>query len=516
MNSHHIGPNRREFLGLTGAGCAALVLASCSAGGPTRVGVGGPEVQDAERRRQRPGSTIREVELTAAPATIDLGGRSVETWAYGGSVPGPEIRLRAGDMLRARVTNRLPEPTTIHWHGLALRNDMDGVPGLTQTPIAVGADFTYEFIVPEPGTFWFHPHFGLQLDRGLYAPLIVEDPAEPGRYDREIVVVLDDWLSGAGPTPEETLKGLRENGMQMGAGGMGGMQTGSGGGTGGMSMAQSPALGGDAGDVVYPLFVLNGKQGTSPVTFDAKAGERIRLRILNVGGDTAFRVALGGHRLTVTHTDGFPVEPVTVDTLLIGMSERYDVTVTAVGGVFPLVAVAEGKGGQALAVLRSASGQAPPPDVHPVELDGRLLQLGELRAAPRVALAPKKPDRTHLVELGGPGKTGYRWTINGKSVDKEADVLKDAKVLEVGEGQRVRLVFDNQTTMFHPMHLHGHTFQVVGPEGAAGPRKDSMILRPNERIAVDFDADNPGQWLIHCHNLYHQSAGMHSVLSYVR
>jgi len=516
MNSHHIGPSRREFLGLAGAGCAALVLASCSAGGPTRVGVGGPEVQGAERRRQRPGSTIRDIALTAAPATIDLGGRSVETWAYGGSVPGPEIRLRAGDVLRARVTNRLPEPTTIHWHGLALRNDMDGVPGLTQAPIAVGADFTYEFIVPEPGTFWFHPHFGLQLDRGLYGPLIVEDPAEPGRYDREIVVVLDDWLSGVGPTPEETLKGLRENGMQMGAGGMGGMPMGSGGGTGAMSMAQSPALGGDAGDVVYPLFVLNGRQGTDPVTLDAKAGERIRLRILNVGGDTAFRVAIGGHRLTVTHTDGFPVEPVTVDTLLIGMSERYDVTVTATGGVFPLVAVAEGKGGQAMAVLRSASGQAPPPDVHPAELDGRLLQLGELRAAQPVALAPKKPDRTHQVELGGPGKTGYRWTINGKSVEREADVLKDAKVLEVGEGQRVRLVFDNQTTMFHPMHLHGHTFQVVGPDGAAGPRKDSMILRPNERIAVDFDADNPGQWLIHCHNLYHQSAGMQTVLSYVR
>jgi len=504
MNSRLIGPSRREFLGLAGGGCAALVLAACTAGGPSRIAVGGPEVQDAERRRQRPGGTTRDIALTAAPAMIDLGGRIVETWAYGGSVPGRELRVRSGDVLRAKITNQLPEPTTIHWHGLALRNDMDGVPGLTQAPIAAGADFTYQFVVPEPGTFWFHPHFGLQLDRGLYTPLVIEDPAEPGRYDREIVVVLDDWLSGMGPTPEETLKGLREDGMQMGGGG-------------GMAMAQSQALGGDAGDVIYPTFLVNGREGANPVTLEAKAGERIRLRILNAGGDTAFRVALGGHRLTVTHTDGFPVEPVTVDALLIGMSERYDVTVTvAGGGAFPLVAVAEGKGGQALAVLRTASGGAPPADVHPAELDGRLLQLGELRAAKAVALAPKKPDRIHQVALGGPGKTGYRWTINGKEVDKEADVLKKARVLEVGQGQRVRLVFENQTTMFHPMHLHGHTFQVVGPDGAAGPRKDSMIVRPKERIAVDFDADNPGQWLIHCHNVYHQSAGMHSVLSYVR
>jgi len=291
--------------------------------------------------------TTRDIALTAAPARIDIGGQTVDTWAYGGAVPGREVRVRAGDVLRARITNQLPEPTTIHWHGLALRNDMDGVPGLTQAPIPAGADFTYEFVVPEPGTFWFHPHVGLQLDRGLYTPLVIEDPAEPGRYDREIVVVLDDWLSGVGPTPEDTLEGLRENGMQMGGAG-GGMQMGGGG------MAMSPALGGDAGDVTYPSFLVNGRQGANPVTLDAKAGERIRLRILNAGGDTAFRVALGGHQLTVTHTDGFPVEPVTVDALLIGMSERYDVMVTVAGdGAFPLVAVAEGKGGQALAVLRS-------------------------------------------------------------------------------------------------------------------------------------------------------------------
>lgn len=501
--------DRREFLGLTGGACAALVLASCSTGGTTRVAVSGAEVQAAEGRRRRSNAIVRDVALTAGPATIDLGGMTADTWAYDGAVPGREVRVRAGDVLRAVVTNRLSDPTTVHWHGLALRNDMDGVPGLTQKAIPAGGSFTYEFAVPDPGTFWFHPHFGLQLDTGLYTPLIVEDPAEPGRYDREMVLVLDDWMSGLGTTPEETLGALRDGGMPMGGGGMGM-------GGSGMQMATSPLLGGDAGDVNYPVFLLNGRRAENAPVLDARRGERIRFRILNAASDTAFRVALGGHRLTVTHTDGFPIEPVTVDAVLVGMSERYDVTVTVAGdGAFPLVALAEGKGAQAMAVLRSGSGAAPPVNAHPSELDGRLLQLSELRADKAVSLAPKEPDRVHQVALGA-AKQGYRWLINGRAVEKEADVLKTAKVLEVREGQRVRLEFDNQTTMFHPMHLHGHTFQVVSPDGVVGPRKDSMIVRPNERISVDFDADNPGQWLIHCHNLYHQSAGMHSVLSYVR
>jgi len=459
---------------------------------------------------------VREVTLTAGPAVIDLAGTSVNTWAYNGSVPGAEVRAKAGEVLRAKVTNNLPEPTTVHWHGLALRNDMDGVPGLTQAPIAPGATFTYEFTLPEPGTFWFHPHAGVPLDRGLYTPLIIEDPAEPGRYDRELTVVLDDWLSGT-TTPEQTLQALRDNGMQMGGTDQQDMEKGMGGSGAGMQMATSPILGGDAGDVMYPMFLANGRPPADPAVLDVRQGERIRLRILNAGSDTAFRVALGGHRLTVTHTDGFPVEPITVDALLVGMSERYDVTFTVSGSdVYPLVALAEGKTGQAMAVLRVGTGTAPTGDVRPSELDGQLLQLSDLRAAADVTLARKAPDRTHAVDLGGPGRKGYHWTINGREVDNEAEVLDKAKVLKVRQGERVRLAFTNQTTMFHPMHLHGHTFQVVAPGGAAGPRKDSLIVRPRETILVDFDADNPGQWLIHCHNLYHQAAGMHSVLSYTR
>ncbi len=208
----------------------------------------------------------------------------------------------------------------------------------------------------------------------------------------------------------------------------------------------------------------------------------------------------------MTHSDGLPVVPVTVDALVVGMGERYDAVVTLDDGVFPLVAVAEGKRDQALGVVRTAAGAPPAAAARPGELDGRLLTLGELRADPRVALPPRRPDRTHRVVLSG-GMMDARWTINGRTFD-------DAIPLDVREGERVRLVLANQSMMFHPVHLHGHSFQVQG-RGGAGPRKDTVIVRPMEQFAVDLEASNPGQWMLHCHNLYHQQAGMMTTLSYV-
>lgn len=492
--------SRRRFLVLSGGTLAGVALAGCGQGSGA-IGPNSAAVAAGERKRRRPGVPVREFTLTAAPFTLDLAGERAQTWAYNGSVPGPELRVKAGEVIRARLVNNLPEPqsTVIHWHGLALRNDMDGVPGITQAPAPPGNSFLYEFTAPDPGTFWFHPHSGLQADRGLYAPLIVEDPAEPGRYDRELTIVVDDWVAGVGLAPEEILKNLQSGGMQMGPGGQ---------------MARSDALGGDAGDVNYPLFLMNGRPPKDPPTFAAKPGERIRLRIVNAGAETAFRVAVGGHRLTVTHTDGFPVEPVTVDNVLIGMSERYDVTFTVSGsGAFPLVAAAEGKGGRAFGIIRSGAGDAPAPDAQVAELGGKVAELTELRAAAGVTLAPRRPDRTEVLNLGA-AKTGYQWTINGNAVTDDAKIREQSKPIQVRQGERLRLIFDNGSTMYHPMHLHGHTFQVVGPGGAAGPRKDSMIVRPQERIAVDVEADNPGQWMLHCHNLYHQEAGMMTLLSY--
>jgi FtsP/CotA-like multicopper oxidase with cupredoxin domain len=490
--------SRRQFLAVAATTATGGLAGGCSLI-PTRsqpVQASSPAVAAAEARRRRPGAPVHQVTLTAAQVGLDLAGRQVTAWAYNHTVPGPLLRVRAGEVLRVQLDNQLPEATTIHWHGIRLRNDMDGVPDMTQPPIGPGGRFTYEFTVPDPGTYFFHPHVRLQLDRGLYAPLLVDDPAEPGGYDQEAVVVLDDWTLGVGPTPEQLQARLMRQGGMMSDGMGGGM----------MAQGGSAELGGVGGMIDYPLYLLNGHPPTDPPTMRARPGQRLRLRVINAAADTAFRLALGGHRLTVTHTDGFPVAPVTADALLVGMGERCDALVTLGDGAFPLVALAEGKQGQAVGIVRTAPGTPPTTDARPGELAGRLAAMATLRPDPQRILPAGRPDRSHQLLLSG-GMMGPQWTINGRTFDQ-------AEPLPVRTDERVRLVFGNQSMMFHPMHLHGHTFQVQ-QGGRPGPRKDTVIVRPMQQLAVDLEADNPGQWMVHCHNLYHQEAGMMTTLSYV-
>ncbi len=367
--------DRRTLLLGSAAGALSLAgLSACGTSGAT-VGATSPSVQRAEAARRAAGQRTVTARLAPRLASVDLGGPVVSTWAYGESVPGPLLRATAGDLLSVSVDNALPASTSVHWHGVALRNDMDGVPGMTQEPIDAGAAFTYEFTVPHPGTYFYHPHSGVQLDRGLYGVLVVDDPSEAGRYDVEWVVVLDDWVDGTGRTPDDVLATLLAATSQDGDGsmGMGGMDHGSMG-MGGMSSS----LLGDAGDVEYPHYVVNGRVPAAPETLRAEVGQRVRIRLVNAASDTAFRVALGGHALTVTHSDGFPVTPVETDALLLGMGERYDVVVTLADGMFPLVASAEGKQGQGLAVVRTGSGTAPSATVRPQELDRRILTGADL------------------------------------------------------------------------------------------------------------------------------------------
>ncbi|MFD0277609.1 multicopper oxidase family protein [Kitasatospora sp. NPDC127111] len=516
-------PTRRALLGAAVATVGSGLLAACSdrTSGADRTGPRGeqasppagdhPASQTAEvaaaEARRHPGPE-RRVRLLAAETRLDLGGRSVTSWAYGDRLPGPEIRVTAGDTLALTLANHLPRATTMHWHGLELRNDMDGVPGLTQDPVEPGASFEYRFAITNPGTYWFHPHTGVQLDRGLYGALIVDDPHEPLRYDKEWVVVLDDWLDGVdGSTPDDVLAELtRSSGGAHGEHGEHGTSGAPGAAPPGPSRVgtgmTSELLGGEAGHVVYPYYLINGRTADSPETFTARPGDRIRIRIVNAGADTAFRVALGGHELTVTHTDGFPVEHTTTQALLIGMGERYDVLVTAGDGVFPLTALAEGKDATALAVLRTGNGAAPPPAVRVGELSGKLVTSAQLSAGAAVRLPAKDPDRTLPLRLTG-RVADFNWAFDGRPYDPSQRHL-------VRQGERVRLVLTNSSAMWHPVHLHGHTFELPG----GGPRKDTAIVLPRSSLAVDFDAGNPGQWMLHCHNLFHAESGMMAVLGY--
>ncbi|MFF3448053.1 multicopper oxidase family protein [Streptomyces sp. NPDC002667] len=517
--------NRRTVLAGLGAAGTAGLLAACGKDTPTPPALlspNGSQVNRVERKRSSTGR-VRSLNVTAAPATLDLGGGvRAKSWAFNGQIPGKEVRISAGDTLAAELSNQLPGSTTtsVHWHGISLRSDMDGVPPVTQSPVRAGSSFTYRFVADKPGTYFFHPHVGIQVDRAMYTPLIIEDPKEPLSYDDEWVVVLDDWLDGVTGTPDDVLAELTHHmsGMDMKSTGPASSRrpsapaspSASSGDRASsrfrLSGAASPLLGREAGDVNYPYHLVNGRVATDPDVYSGKPGKRVRLRIINAGADTAYRVALGGHKLTITHTDGFPVEHEEVDAVLVAMGERYDVLVTLDDGVFPLVALAEGKDVSGMALVRTGSGALPDPAVRPGELDGRTVSADQLRASDGVRLEAKDPDQVIRVKLTG-SMGQYDWAINGRRFDM-ADPTSNP--LLVQEGQRVQFDFLNATNMWHPMHLHGHTYQL----GDSGPRKDTTIVLPRSKVSVVFDADNPGQWMLHCHNAYHSEAGMMALVAY--
>ncbi|MFH8976223.1 multicopper oxidase family protein [Streptomyces sp. NPDC017890] len=546
-HTSQISPTRRAVLGAGIAAAGSGLLAACSSarsrdrgnpGAPAPDTPAGstPNGRGVDETHPAPAEPDRKHILRAALTPVELGaGRTFRSWTYEGLLPGREVRVTAGDTLALTLANQLPEATTVHWHGIALRNDMDGVPGVTQSPVEPGETFDYRFTAPHPGTYWFHPHMGVQNDRGMYAPLIVDDPREPLRYDHEWIVMLDDWIDGVdGSTPDDVLSQLRKGKPPVGHGsrpegpmGAGGgaladaasERRGDGKGPGRepspyrrkgprrlMSGATSMLLGGHAGDVAYPYYLINGRTADDPTQFRAKPGDRIRLRIINAGGESAFRVALGGHRMTVTHSDGFPVQPYRTDALVIGMAERYDVLITAQSGVFPLVALAEGKRGRAMAVLRTGAGAIPKPSAYPVELDREVLASARrLRPDESVAMPRRGYDRLLRLKLTG-GMEEYDWGIDHKPYDP--DTLQG-----IGRGERVRLVITNATHMWHPVHLHGHTFSLAGLD-SNGARKDTSIVLPHDELVADFDAENPGLWMLHCHNIYHSESGMMTTLAY--
>ena len=277
---------------------------------------------------------------------------------------------------------------------------------------------------------------------------------------------------------------------------------------GGPGVTPDTPLGGDGGDVSYPYFVANGRVPADPRVVDYKPGRRIRLRIINAGGDTAFRVGVPGVPMTVTHTDGFPVVPRQVDSVLLGMGERADAVIVVGDMSVPLVAAPYGKTGHARVDLRVNSA--------PVRTDAAgfaaalqrqvPLDTATLVPTPAVVLPPRTPDRVLDVRLSGPAN-GYHWLINGKAYDPKASGLP------VTSGQRVRLRFVNESMMFHPMHLHGHTFEVQGTDGPRA-RKDTVLVPPRQTVEVDFEADNPGKWITHCHNEYHLETGMATYVDY--
>ncbi|WP_423984733.1 multicopper oxidase family protein [Haladaptatus sp.] len=420
--------------------------------------------------------------LTASPGTVSPASSSAQNWLYNGSFPGSELRATEGDIVRVDLQNRLPTETTVHWHGLPVPNSMDGVPNVTQHPIQPDETFSYKFRAEPAGTYFFHSHVGLQLDRGLSAPLVIEEKSPHVEYDREYTVVFDDYLTHA-PEPLE--------GSSSGGGGMGGM---GGGGMGGMMGDQRPP---------YAGLLVNGRLPEDPATFDVKEGERVRLRFINSSSATAFRVGIAGHKLRISHTDGRPVDTVSVDSFVFGAGERYDAIVEATNpGAWEIRGEAvDGYEQPARAILQYEN---TPGSLAGLNSWGRTLQYSDLQAKQLPKQLRGSPDRTFDLTLSPEMGGSYGWLIDGQA-------YPDADPLQIREGEHVHVKMTNRSPVLHPMHLHGHFFRV------GDAMKDTVIV-PGHMGSVTFDflANNPGNWLFHCHNLYHLESGMARVVEYIQ
>jgi FtsP/CotA-like multicopper oxidase with cupredoxin domain len=463
----------------------------------------------------------REVRWELAP------GRTVTAWTYNGQVPGPELRVREGERVRVVLTNSLSEPTTIHWHGVDVPNPMDGVPDVTQKPVAPGQTFVYEFEARPAGTRWYHTHVREhhQMDLGLAAPLIIESrEPEPMAYDREVTLVFDDWATGAAPavppTREGTAGGRGSPGGMMGGmtGGRGMMGRGMGRGSGMGGMMGGRGMGGMMGrdaegdgpgphEPPYDTMTINGRAYPATEPLRLRPGERVRLRLINASNEHTHVVRVAGHRLHVTHTDGNPLAaPVPVDAIPMAPSERYDAVLVAdrpgAGLLFCTQPGHARAGEQMLVVYDGHPARPAPPEEGLADLVFWHYALGRGRPVlPPASGATRTFDQT----LSGGMVGSDLWTINGK-------VWPATDPLAVSRGDRVVVRFRNMSPEAHPMHLHGQSFRVLAVNGvrAAEPIvKDSVDVEAHMgSVVIEFTAHNPGDWLLHCHKPTHMEGGM--------
>ncbi len=450
---------------------------------------------------------------SALPTVLRIERRSIEVNGKPASVFGvrqPDgtfgIRTEVGKRFRVRLENKIDEPSLIHWHGLTPPWQQDGVPGISGPPIPPGASADYDFPLRFGGTFWMHSHQGFQEQLLMAAPLIIRDQRD--RADQqEVIIMLADFTF---TPPEQIFAELKKSGMPSMSGaaspdpaGMRGMGT----------MAPGMAMDKpDLNDVKYDAFLANDRTLADPELVKVEPGGRVLLRVINSSSMSAYHVDLGALDGELIAVDGFRVAPVVARRFPITVAQRLDIrlAIPRAAAAHPVLALLEGENKQTGIILRA--GDAPIARIADtakmaspaltLDLEGRLRALEPLK--------PRKANRVHTLNLTG-DMAGYRWSLNNVAWSK------DVPPLPIAQGERVELIFVNQTQMPHPMHLHGHEFQVVEIDGKrfAGAVRDTVLVPPGRRVVVAFDANNPGLWALHCHLLYHLEAGMFTTLRYV-
>ena len=462
--------------------------------------------------------------LLVGRRTLEVDGKAASVYGLAPAAGQRIARFARGQRFTVTLENQLAEPTLVHWHGLTPPAAQDGMPGLSQPPLAAGASYAYDFPLKRAGTFWMHSHVGLQRAKLLAAPLIVAEPEDAARDEHEVVLFLSDFSFRE---PAEILAGLTgghggmagmampgmshdttdHDAMAQGGAGHSMMHAMQGHGTGGM--AGDMPMGGDVNDIDFDAYLANDRSLADPQVVRVAPGARVRLRVINGAAATNFWLDLGTLAGEVIAVDGDPVRPVTASRFELAMAQRLDLRLTlpAGQGAYPVLARREGaveRTGLVLATKRAKIGKLAPKG-DPARPIGLAL---EERLSARAPLARQALSRTLRVDLTG-DMMGYGWGINGKRYGEDTP-------LQVRAGERVALIMRNRTMMAHPMHLHGHRFQVaaIGDRQIAGAMRDTVLVPAMATVTVLFDANNPGQWAFHCHNEYHMAAGMMTSVRY--
>ncbi len=436
----------------------------------------------------------RDYILTAAQSNAYFQGGPyppTPVWCYDGKIPGPVIRAVQGEHLRIKLDNQLTEPTTLHCHGIRMPNPMDGVPHLTQAPIEAGESFIYEFDLPDAGTFWYHPHFNSseQVGRGLSGALIVEE-REPVAVDRDLVLVLDDWRVTEQATISESFKRMRD-----------------------MSHA------GRIGNTV----TVNGRIEPN---INVRSGERLRLRLINASNARAYALDFSATNIQVIAIDGQPVEPHVPDDglVILGAAMRADVVVDVMQAPGDSVAIVDRFYREHYDVFKfvytEQSALRDKPLNIPVQLPANPLPEPNIDNAQRydVVLAGGAMGRMRGAKVNGEWtairdmvEQGVVWAMN----DEVGIMPLQKPFFEFNRNESVVLKIQNDTAFDHPMHLHGHSFRVLSRDGSATKHRqwqDTVLVMNGETVEIAFVADNPGDWMFHCHVLEHQESGMTSFI----
>ncbi len=449
----------------------------------------------------------------AAPTRIAIGTRTIEVKGKAAKVFSllqPDgthgLIMNAGERFRVDLKNETAEAALIHWHGLTPPNAQDGVPGVTQAALAPGERYAYDFAVALPGTNWMHSHHVLQEQSLMAAPLIVRDPAEAALDEQEVVILLHDFTFRA---PEEILgglaKGMSHDHSQM-AHDQSTMDMSN------MDMSQ-PGIGGmDLNDVAYDAFLANDRTLDDPEIVRVERGQRVRLRIINAASASNFMLDLGPLAGSLTDVDGRPIVPVVGSRFPLAVAQRADVrfTLPAEAGAWPILFQREGDTALTGIILASKSGAVAKIADRAATAIGAIDRELPMRYEAAQPLAERRADRELSIDLTGSMMT-YRWGIEEKAA------MAHHAHLGVQEGERVEMTLTNRTEMSHPMHLHGHHFQIVAVNGVRvrGAVRDTELVPVGGAVTLAFDAVNPGEWMFHCHNLYHMRSGMMTQVRYL-